>query len=92
MLEISEDLKQIVKSAVASIGAGLENSPCGVAGTIDFEIAVISSKEGNGRFKFLMLDTSAKYEKEKISKISFKIMGKTRTPIDNFVWKISPST
>ena len=90
MLEISEDLKQIVKSAVASINAGLEGSPCGVAGTIDFEVAVVSSKEAKSGFKFVILDASAKYAKENISKISFKILGKTGTPIDQLVWKINP--
>lgn len=90
MVEISEDLKDIVSITIESIREGMKEAKCGVAGTIDFEVAAIKSKEAKGGFKFFIADASGNYSKESISKISFKVLGSTGTNIDKLVWLKSP--
>lgn len=90
MVEINEDLKDMVSTTIASIREGMKDAKCGVAGTIDFEVAVIKSKEAKSGFKFFVADASGGYSKESISKISFKVLGSTGTNIDKLVWLKSP--
>lgn len=78
--QISEDLKEIVSTTIESIKEGMKEKECGVVGTIDFEIAVIKSKEAKGRFRFLIADATGNYSSESISKIKFKVLG-TKTDI-----------
>jgi hypothetical protein len=73
--EISEDLKEIVSTTIESIKEGLKGKQCGVAGLIEFEIAVIKSKEAKGGLKFLIADASGNYSKESVSRIKFSVLG-----------------
>ena len=73
--EISEDLKKIVSTTIESVKEGLKGKECGVAGLIEFEIAVIKTKKGQGGFRFLIADASGKYSKESISRIKFSVLG-----------------
>ena len=90
MVEISKDLKDIVSTTIESIREGMKDAKCGVAGTIDFEVAVVKSKEGKSGFRFFIADASGKYSKESISKVSFKVLGSTGTNVDKLVWLKSP--
>ena len=83
--EISEDLKEIVSTTIDSIREGLKGRECGVVGMIEFEIAVIKSKEAKGGFKFLIADASGNYSKESISKIKFNVIG-TKTRDTGLLW------
>jgi hypothetical protein len=86
--EISNDLKEIVSTTIESIREGLKGKQCGVAGLIEFEIAVIKTKEAKGGFKFLIADACGDYSKESVSKIKFSIIG-TNTDIgrkNGVVW------
>jgi len=74
LVEISEDLKEIVSSTIDSIKEGMKGRGCGLAGPVEFEIAVVKTKTATGGFKFFIADASGNYAKENISKISFKIM------------------
>ena len=77
--EISEDLKEIVSTTIESIKEGMRDKECGVIGAIEFEIAVIKSKEAKGGLRFFIADASGNYSKESISRIKFQIGGiKTR--------------
>jgi hypothetical protein len=89
VVEISEDLKEIVSTTIESIKEGMKDQRCGVAGTIDFEIAVVKSKEAKSGFKFFIADASGNYSKESISKISFKLTG-TGTRLRDLIWLNSP--
>jgi hypothetical protein len=51
-VEVSEDLKEIVGTTIDSIREGMKGRNCGVLGVIEFEIAVLKSKEAKGGFKF----------------------------------------
>jgi len=51
MVEISEDLRDLVASAINSIREGLEEEKCGVSGTIKFEVMVAKSQEGKTGLK-----------------------------------------
>ena len=73
--EISEDLKEIVSTTIESIKEGLKGKQCGVAGLIEFEIAVIKTKEAKGGLKFLIADASGNYSKESVSRIKFSVIG-----------------
>ena len=83
--EISEDLKEIVSTAIESIREGMKSKECGVIGPIEFEVAVIKSKEAKGGLRFLIVDASGNYSKESISKIKFSIIG-TKTRQTNLLW------
>lgn len=72
--EVSEDLKELVSTTIESIREGMKGKDCGVEGPIDFEIAVIKSKEAKGGFRFLIADASGNYSSESVSKIRFKVM------------------
>lgn len=86
MVEISEDLKDLVSTTIESIREGMKDAKCGVAGTIDFEVAIVKSKEAKSGFKFFVADASGGYSKESVSKINFKILGSTGTNLDQLVW------
>ena len=73
--EVSEDLKEIVSTTIESIKEGLKGKQCGVAGLIEFEIAVIKTKEAKGGFKFLIADALGNYSKESVSRIKFSVIG-----------------
>jgi len=83
--EINDDLKQIVTSTIESIKEGMKGKDCGVIGMIEFEIAVIKSKEAKGGFRFLIADASGNYSKESISKIKFNVIG-TGTRNTGLLW------
>lgn len=82
--QISEDLKEIVSTTIESIREGMKGKECGVVGTIDFEVAVIKSKEAKGKFRFIIADASGNYSCESISKIKFKVLG-TKTDIGRHI-------
>lgn len=75
MVEISKDLKEIVSTTIESIKEGMKGKECGVIGPIEFELAVIKSKEAKGGLKFFIADASGNYSKESISKIKFQVGG-----------------
>jgi len=74
-VEISDDLKEIVSTTIESIREGMKGKECGVVGSIDFEIAVIKSKEAKGGLRFIVADASGNYSSESVSKIKFKVVG-----------------
>ena len=68
-------MKEIVSTTIESIKEGLKGKKWCVAGLIEFEIAVIKTKEGKGGLRFLIADASGKYAKESISRIKFSVLG-----------------
>ena len=74
-VEVSKDLKEIVATTIDSIREGLKGKKCGVAGLIEFEIAVIKSKEAGGGFRLLIADAGGNYSKESVSRIKFSVAG-----------------
>ena len=73
--EVNEELRDLVSTTIESVKEGLKGKNCGVVGQMEFEIAVIKTKEAKGGFRFLIVDASGKYAKEKISKIKFNVIG-----------------
>jgi hexokinase len=73
--DISEDLQKIVSTTIDSIREGLKDKQCGVIGQVEFEIAVIKSKEGKCGVKFLIADAGGNYCKESVSRIKFNVIG-----------------
>ena len=84
--QISEDLKEIVSTTIESIKEGMKGKECGVIGSIDFEVAVIKSKEAKGGFKFFIADASGNYSSESISKIKFKVIGSHTNFSHGTIW------
>ena len=68
-------MKEIVSTTIESVKEGLKGKKCGVASLIEFEIAVIKTKEGKSGLRFLVADASGKYAKESISRIKFSVLG-----------------
>jgi hypothetical protein len=86
-VEVSEDLKEIVSTTIDSIREGMKGRECGVLGAIEFEIAVLKSKEAKGGFRFFIADASGNYSKESVSKIKFSVLGTgTRSNLSSMIW------
>jgi len=86
-VEVSEDLKEIVATTIDSIKEGIKGRECGVLGAIEFEIAVLKSKEGKAGFRFFIADASGNYSKESVSKIKFGVLGTgTRSNLSSMIW------
>jgi hypothetical protein len=86
MVEISEDLKEIVSSTLTSISEGLKGNNCKIAGVIEFDIAVVKTGGMKGKLKFILAEASARYEKERISRIKFMVLGNNAKQFRNFMW------
>jgi hypothetical protein len=84
-VEVSKDLKEIVGTTIDSIREGMKGRNCGVIGAIEFEIAVLKSKEASGGFKFFVADASGNYSKESVSRIKFSVIG-TGTRHTGLLW------
>jgi len=74
----SEELKELVSSTISSIEEGMENKKGKylIDGGIEFEVAVVNVKKGEGGIKLLVVNVGGKINKENISKIKFKIKEK----------------
>jgi len=74
----SEELKELVSSTISSIEEGMENKKGKylIDGSIEFEVAVVNVKKGEGGIKLLVVNVGGKINKENISKIKFKIKEK----------------
>jgi len=75
----SEELKNFVSSTVESIEEGLKGKKYHLSGCIEFELAIVNVKKGEGGLRLFVVDASGKYGKEDVSKIRFKIE-QTREP------------
>jgi hypothetical protein len=73
--EISDDLKELVSTTIASIKEGLKGKGCSIVNTINFEVSVIKAKDAKGGFKFFVADASGNYSNESVSKVKFQITG-----------------
>jgi hypothetical protein len=73
--EISDDLKELVITTIASIKEGLKGKGCSIVNTINFEVSVIKAKDAKGGFKFFVADASGNYSNESVSKVKFQITG-----------------
>ena len=76
MVVTSQEIKELVGSALASLTEGLEGTNCMIAGLVDFEIAVIKVGDMKGGFKLILADASGKYSEKSISKIKFSVLSK----------------
>ena len=86
-VEVSDDLKDIVATTIDSVKEGMKGRECGVLGAIEFEIAVLKSKEAKGGFRFFIADASGNYSKESVSKIKFSVLGiGTHSNLSNMIW------
>jgi len=72
----SEELKKFVSSTIGSINSGLKEQEYLVAGAIEFELAVVKSKKKGAGLRIYVVDASAKYDKEVVSKIKFRAVPK----------------
>lgn len=68
-----EELRSYVNSTIESIEEGLKGKKYRLSGCVEFEIAVVTVKKGEGGLRLFVVDASGKYEKENVSKIRFKI-------------------
>jgi hypothetical protein len=69
----SEELRNFVSSTIKSIEEGLKGEKYRLSGCIEFELAVVNVKKGEGGLRLFVVDASGKYGKEDVSKIRFKI-------------------
>jgi hypothetical protein len=85
-VEISEDLKDIVATTIDSVKEALKGRDVGLVEFMEFEVAVVKSKEAKAGFKFFVADASGNYSKESISRVKFKVMGNQVKGFERFVW------
>jgi len=76
IIKNSRELKQFVQATLNDIKEGV-GSEFYIDGAIKFEVAVVKVKEGSGGFRIYVVNAGGKYNKEEISKISFKVRKKS---------------
>jgi hypothetical protein len=69
------ELQEYVSSALKSIKNGVNDNKDNfrLEDDIEFELAIVNTKSAGGGFKIIVANAEGKIEKEKISKIKFKI-------------------
>ncbi len=67
-----QELTNYVKAVIEGVQNGIPED-YEIKSTIDFELAVINTKEAKGGINILVADGKGKYEKESISKIKFSV-------------------
>ncbi len=88
-VEISEDLKDIVATTTDSVTEALKGRDVGLVEFMEFEVAVVKSKEAKAEFKFFVADAAGNYSKESVSRVRFKVMGNKVEGFEGFerfVW------
>ncbi len=78
-MELGKELEEYVRSVCTNIQNGITDGLM-LDGAIEFELAVVNTKEVGGGLKLFVLDARGDYSKEEISKIKFKIAKKPRPP------------
>lgn len=78
-MELGTELEEYVRSVCTNIQKGIVEGLT-LDGAIEFELAVVNTKEDSGGLKLFVLDAKGHYNKEEISKIKFKIARKPRQP------------
>jgi hypothetical protein len=71
-----KDLENYIQSVLHGIKKGVdkvEDTKFEIDGSIEFELAVIKNKKGEGKFEIFIAEMGGKYSKEEISRIRFKI-------------------
>lgn len=69
----SNELEEYVREAIGSIKAGAGADGSRIEGTIDFDVAVTSTHEGEGGFKIYIVTAGSKLKNEKVTHLSFKV-------------------
>jgi len=87
LVELSQQLKEVVDSTLATLDASLEEKNCMVAGLVEFELAVVNVGNMKGGFKLILAEASGKYSETRISKIKFSVLGKDARQFKPFMWK-----
>jgi hypothetical protein len=87
-MELGKELEEYVRSVCTNIQKGITDGLM-LDGAIEFELAVVNTKEAGGGLKLFVLDTKGNYSKKEISKIKFKIAKKSRPP--KFGGGVAPS-
>lgn len=67
------ELDKFIESTIESIRKGTDYSGMVLNGNIQFKLAVVKLKEGEGGVKVYVVDAGTSYRKEEISKITFEI-------------------
>ncbi len=80
MTEDIKNLEEFINNTLANIKSGVDNR-FAIDGPIEFELAVVKIKEGDGKFRIYVVEAGAKYNKEEVSKIKFKIKEKHNAQI-----------
>ena len=68
----SVELSNYVKSTIEGIENGLKEG-YKLKGEIEFELAVVNTKEGEGGLKIKVVNLGGSLSKENVSKIKFKV-------------------
>jgi hypothetical protein len=67
------ELTEFIKTTIESVKKALDNSGCVLSSSIDFDLAIVKTKEGRGKVNILVVDAGGKYAKEEVSRITFHV-------------------
>ena len=67
------DLEDYVREALEAIGKGVTAGKGRIEGTIDFDVAVTSTREGSGGFKIYVVTVGSNLKREKVTHLHFKV-------------------
>ncbi|HEY4482963.1 MAG: hypothetical protein A3I39_01645 [Candidatus Yanofskybacteria bacterium RIFCSPLOWO2_02_FULL_47_9b] len=69
----TNELEEYVREALEAIGKGVAAGKGRVEGTIDFDVAVTSTREGSGGFKIYVATLGSNIKREKVTRLHFKV-------------------
>lgn len=86
--ERANELEEYVREALSAIKAGVGADGSQIEGTIDFDVAVTSSKEGSAGFAIHVVTLGSNIKRERVTHLSFKVRPSiTRKKISDIVKK-----
>ena len=86
-MDEEDSIKELVASTVEGLKEAVKDKDVAVLGVVEFELSVITKKVGKGRFKLVLVEAGANYEKEKISRIKFYIGKKDSVLFKQMGWR-----
>ena len=82
----TNELEEYVRGALEAIGKGVAGRGK-VEGTIDFDVAVTSTREGSGGFKIYVVTIGSNLKREKVTHLRFKVKPQAQVKVINDVIK-----
>lgn len=69
----SQELTEYIKGVITAIESATQNNNHYLSGNVEFDLAVVTTKKGEGSLKLFVVNAGGEIEKEAISRVKFQI-------------------